>query len=305
MKTTVECFPCLLRQSMQVAQVSKCSGQDHFRLLQSVSELLATLDEKKSPPANAGPIYRRIAQITGCDDPYLDKKKSSMEEALRHLPELREEIRGRKGELVSAIRFAIAGNIIDFGAPHSFDIDATLARSRTEKLAVDHTGALIAAIESLGKGARVLYLADNCGEIVYDSLLVENLFDRGLDITVAVKEGPIINDALLEDGYAAGLHKFGRLITNGTRYPGTVLDECSGEFLECFASADLVISKGQGNFESLSRVEREIFFLLTIKCAVAGRHMAKLTGVAAKKLPGKGEMAVYFSRVCPSLEEKS
>jgi len=305
MKTKAECFPCLLRQCIQVARISNCSEKNHFRLLQSVSELLACLDETKSPPANAGPIYSRIAQITGCDDPYFDKKKSSMKEALNHLPDLREEIRGSEGELASAIRFAIAGNIIDFGAPRGFDIDTTLARSRTEDLAVDHTGALIDTIESLSRGASVLYLADNCGEIVYDSLLVENLFERGLDITVAVKEGPIINDALLEDGYAAGLNNFGRIITNGTRCPGTVLEECSREFLECFESADLVISKGQGNFESLSQVEREIFFLLTIKCAVAGRHMAKLAGVAVEKLPGKGEMAAYFSRLPGSLEEES
>lgn len=296
MKTKVECLPCLLRQSIQVARLTNCSEKNHFRLLQSVSALLASIDETKSPPANAGPIYRKIAEITECDDPYLEKKQNSMKEALAHLPELREEIRGKENELASAIRFAIAGNIIDFGALQSFDIDATLARSRTEELAVDHTGPFIAAIDNLDKGAKVLYLADNCGEIVYDGLLVENLFERGLDITVAVKEGPIINDALLEDGYTAGLNRFGRIISNGTRCPGTVLKECSVEFLECFESADLVISKGQGNFESLSRVEREIFFLLTIKCEVAGRHMAKLSGVSQEKLPGRGEMAVYYSR---------
>ncbi|MFW2366986.1 MAG: damage-control phosphatase ARMT1 family protein [Desulforhopalus sp.] len=297
MKTKVECLPCLLRQTIQVARLSNCSEKNNFHLLQSVSRLLAELDETKSPPANAAPIYSKIAQITGCDDPYLEKKKSSMEEALAHLPELREEIRGKDNELVSAIRFAIAGNIIDFGALETFDIEATLKRSRTEELAVDHIGAFIDTINTLPKGAKVLYLADNCGEIVYDSLLVENLFDRGLDMTVAVKEGPIINDALLEDGYSAGLNNFGRIISNGTRCPGTVLEECSPEFLEYFDSADLIISKGQGNFESLSQVKREIFFLLTIKCAVAGRHMAKLSGVALERLPGRGEMAVYHSNI--------
>lgn len=295
MKTKVECLPCLLRQAIQVARLSNCSEKNHFRLLQSVSGILASIDESKSPPANAGPIYNKIAELTGCDDPYSEKKKNSMIEALLHLPELREEIRGKDSELISAIRFAIAGNIIDFGALESFDIEATLVRSRTEELAVDHIAELIETIDSLDKGAKVLYLADNCGEIVYDSLLVENLFRRGLEITVAVKEGPIINDALLEDGYTAGLNNYSRIITNGTRCPGTVLEECSREFLSFFESADLVISKGQGNFESLSQTEREIFFLLTIKCAVAGRHMAKLTGVAEERLPGKGEMAVYHS----------
>lgn len=295
MKTHVECLPCLLRQTIQVARLSNCSEKIHFRILQSVSSLIAKLDEKKSPPENATIIYQEIARITGCEDPYRQKKELSTRQALKRLPALRKEIKGTAGELCAAIRFAIAGNIIDFGALETFDIDATLERSRTEKMVVDCTALLLDRIDKLQKKAKVLYLADNCGEIVYDSLLVECLAERGFDITVAVKDGPIINDALLEDGYAAGLDKYGKIITNGTRCPGTVLADCSEDFLTCFSSADLIIAKGQGNFESLSEVDREIFFLLTVKCPVAGRHMAELAGVDEKRLPGRGEMAVYCS----------
>jgi hypothetical protein len=248
-----------------------------------------------SPPANAGRIYRAIADISGCEDPYLLLKRMSNEQALKILPGLRREIRGSATEFAAAVRFAIAGNIIDYGASATFDILGALEKSRSIPPAIDHSAQLLARVTKLAKGGKVLYLADNSGEIVYDLLLIEYLFRHGLDVTVAVKDGPIINDALMADALAAGLDSFSRIISNGTRCPGTVLAECSRQFLEVFAAADLVISKGQGNFESLSEVDREIFFLLTLKCPVAARHMAEQAGVDATRLPGKGEMAVYFS----------
>ena len=112
---------------------------------------------------------------------------------------------------------------------------------------------------------------------------------------MAVKDGPIINDALREDALAAGLDRYARIISNGSRCPGTVLADCSPEFRQVFANADLIIAKGQGNFESLSEVDREIYFLLTVKCPVAARHMAQLAGMDEARLPGKGEMAVFHS----------
>ncbi|MCP4340484.1 MAG: DUF89 family protein [Desulfobulbaceae bacterium] len=295
MKTHADCLPCLLRQALQVARLNNCSEEQQLQILQAVSSVIAGLDVLKSPPASANPIYQKIAEITGCEDPYFQKKIASNEEAIKILPGLRLEIEGTEHELASAVRFAIAGNIIDYGAFESFDIQAALDRSRTASLAVDHFPQLLEAIERLTKESEVLYLTDNCGEIVYDSLLLRYLHQLGVDITIAVKDGPIINDALLEDALAAGLDKFGRIISNGGRFPGTELEQCSTEFLDIFNRADMVISKGQGNFESLSEVNRDIFFLLTIKCAVAAQHMAELSGVSGDMLTGNGEMAVYYS----------
>jgi hypothetical protein len=295
MKTHVECLPCLLRQALQVARITNCSEEQQLHIVQAVCSLIANMDMEKSPPANAAPIYQRIAQITGCEDPYYNKKSESNEQAMRIVSSLRQEIRGSDQELSSAVRFAIAGNIIDYGAFENFDIKTALKRSRTAQLAVDHLAHFFDALNRLKKGSTLLYLTDNCGEIVYDSLLIENLYRRGFEIVIAVKDGPIINDALVEDALFAGLDKYGRIITNGCRYPGTELDECSEQFLDIFNSADLVIAKGQGNFESLSEVDRPIFFLLTLKCPVAARHMSALNGLSADKLAGKGEMAVYYS----------
>ena len=274
MKTNADCLPCLLRQALQVARITNCPEDKQLHILQAVSSVIALLDITKSPPASANLIYQKIAEITGCEDPYHDKKMASNEQALKIVPGLRREIKGTDHELLSAVRFAIAGNIIDYGAFETFDIEAALERSRSASLAVDHFSQLCDALERLTTGSKILYLTDNCGEIVYDSLLIEYLHQHGFDITIAVKDGPIINDALLEDALAAGLDKYGRIITNGGRFPGTELEECSQQFLDIFNAADMVISKGQGNFESLSEVERDVFFLLTVKCAVAAQHMA-------------------------------
>ena len=295
MKTNVECLPCFLRQALQVARITSCSEARQLCILQAVSSVIAGLDVRKSPPANATPIYRKIAEITGCEDPYYQIKRASNEQAMKIVSGLRQEIQGTEHQLSSAVRFAIAGNIIDYGASEVFDVEAALERSRSTKLAVDDFSQFHVAIKRLKKNSKILYLTDNCGEIVYDSLLVECLYQRGFDITIAVKDGPIINDALAEDAIGAGLDRFGRIITNGGRFPGTELEECSPEFLELFNAADLVISKGQGNFESLSEVDRDVFFLLTIKCAVAARYMAELSGVNVDRLRGQGEMVVYYS----------
>ncbi len=296
MKTEVDCLPCFVRQSLQVARNAECSPALQLRVVQKIAAIVASLDTHLSPPANAGSIYQAIAEITGCEDPYRRLKTISNAEAIKTVPILRREIEASASPLPLALRFVIAGNCIDYGAFAGVDIMAALDKCRTSPFAVDHIARLRDRIVSLKKGAVLLYLTDNSGEIVYDILLIEYLFRRGFCIIIAVKDGPIINDALLEDALAAGLDRFGRIISNGSRCPGTVLDQCSVEFRQIFASADLVISKGQGNFESLSEVDREIFFLLMLKCGVAARHMAELAGVDVVHLPGQGEMAVYCSK---------
>ena len=295
MKIHGECLPCLLRQTLRTARLTHCSADAQIEIVQAVARIIAEMDPLQSPPAIAELVYHTIAERTGCEDPYYQTKRASNAQALPIVTGLREELRATEQELLLAVRFAIAGNIIDYGAFATFDIDAALARARSAKLAVDHFAAFKTALNQLVAGSTILYLADNCGEIVYDGLLVEYLHRRGFSLIIAVKEGPIINDALVEDALEAGLDKFGRIITNGGRFPGTELARCSPQFLKYFTTADLVIAKGQGNFESLSEVDRDIFFLLTIKCPVAAQHMAKLTGLTPERLPGKGEMAVYYS----------
>lgn len=294
MKTAVDCLPCYLNQVIRVARFQGCSEEIEKKLVLAVSSHLPKMDMSKSPPENSMEVYRLISEITGNEDPYLEIKRQENSAALARLPQLKERIGKASNPLKEAVYYAIAGNLIDYGAPTDLDADALFANRQQRELAIDHREVFLNRVNELGAGAKVLYLADNCGEIVYDSLVIELLYDAGLQIVVAVKERAIINDALKEDAQAAGLDQFARIISNGIVCPGTVLDMCSLEFKKEFETADIVISKGQGNFETLSENEKDIFFFLTIKCAVVGHHMKKLAQYKGE-LPGQGEMVVFYS----------
>ena len=297
MKSAVDCLSCFMKQALRVARISSKDEAVHLEAARAVAALLPQMDMSLTPPENAVAVYATIAGITGCTDPYLTIKKVSNDQALALLPDLIRQVEKSELPLTAALRLAIAGNIIDYGALHSFDVAAAMERVRTLGLAIDDGGQLVERACRLPAGSKVLYLADNCGEIVYDLLVLRALVDLGLEVTVAVKEGPIINDALMADALSCGLDRYARIISNGTACPGTPLLSCSAEFLEAFRGADLILSKGQGNFETLSEAVVEnkagIFFLLTVKCPVVGIHLARLSGKDPAELPGHGEMVLF------------
>jgi hypothetical protein len=284
-------------QALRVARISTADEVVHLDVARTVAALLPQMEMSLTPPENSVAVYAAIARVTGCADPYLAIKKASNDQALAILPDLLREVEQSEVPLLAALRLAIAGNIIDYGAMASFDVGAAMARARIIPFAVDASRQLLERVSRLPVRSSVLYLVDNCGEIVYDSLVIRCLVDLGLEVTVAVKEGPIINDALFADAMACGLDHYARIITNGTTCPGTPLASCSAEFLHVFQGADLILSKGQGNFETLSEAvsetEADIFFLLTVKCPVVGAHLARLTGKCLDELPGQGEMVLY------------
>ncbi len=293
MKMSVDCLACFLKQAQRVAQVGGMSEKVQYEVVQEVSKLTAEMDPRLTPPENSIKVYETISRMIGCDDPYISQKKQANKEAMELLPELRREVTASPRPLETAIRLSLGGNLIDLGASQSFDLTEGFEQCRTAPLVIDDLQKLLEKVEGLQKKAKILYLADNCGEIVYDSLIMEYLVAKGFEVVVGVKKAPIINDATMEDALEIGLDGFCTVIDNGTNCPGTPLEHCSLEFLHHFHEAALVISKGQGNFETLSETEREIFFLLTVKCQVVGRHLNRLTGIQLEKLSGNGEMVVF------------
>jgi len=166
------------------------------------------------------------------------------------------------------VRISIAGNIIDFALSDELvDLWATVERVLAAPLAVDDMAALRAALDTAD---RVLYLADNAGETVFDRVLIEAL---PLPVTYVVKGGPTLNDATREDALAAGLETCATIIDNGADAPGTILELCSEEFRQIYAAAPLIIAKGQANYETLSTAGPHVFCLLQVKCAVIGRDL--------------------------------
>lgn len=172
-----------------------------------------------------------------------------------------------------AIRLAIIGNIIDFGPNYRmFDIEKDVHVGKKQPFAMCDYSALKKAV---GQSDTILYIGDNAGEIVFDKLLVKTLKKP---VTFVVRDAPIINDATMEDTIQTGMDKAAEVISSGSELPGTVPHLCSKEFNELFNRATCIISKGQENYETLSEIDRPIFFLLKVKCPVIARHMGASVG---------------------------
>lgn len=273
MKTYYECLPCFSRQALTTLKYIEPELRE--KVMRDVMHMLGDLDYSLTPPFIAGEIYKIINKYTEISDYYAADKAASNEHVLEIFDELKGDIAKSGKPFVTAVKFAIAGNIIDFGAKHDFTIES-IHDELSQALSMELDEASILELkEAVDNAEKILYLGDNAGEIVFDRLLVEQLpKDK---VIFAVRGKPIINDALLEDAEKAGLTRIVKVIENGSSLPGTCLELCSDEFIQVFNEADLVISKGQGNYETLNEVDKNIFFLLKIKCnVVAGQLNGKI-----------------------------
>lgn len=269
MQTTLDCIPCLVRQTLEATRL--VSKDEEFQR-QIVKEVLATtsqMDFTQSPPAFAQLIHRHLRTATDNIDPYNKVKKIFNRVAKEILPDIKLKITSSTNPFEIALKAAIAGNVIDFGI--NGNITENDVRKAIEAILNSPIDGNISELQkSINKSQRILYLADNAGEIIFDSLLLEQLPTER--VIFAVRGKPILNDATKEDAEFAGIDKLAKIIDNGSDAPGTILADCSKEFIEHFHNADLIISKGQGNFESLSSCSKNIFFLMKVKCPVIASH---------------------------------
>jgi uncharacterized protein with ATP-grasp and redox domains len=282
MKTSLDCIACLVRQAAEAVKMSVSSDEERKRLMRNVLQWLGGVDFNQTPPAASQMIHRHLRECLSTHDPYRQAKDKQNDMAAELIPSIRKHIASSIDPLTMAVRYAIAGNIIDLGAKNKIgygEIYADLQSASMQPL----YGDIEAFKKAVQKAKTILYLADNAGEIFFDRLLIEQL--SGAEITMAVRGAPVINDATLADALAAGMDEIAEVIDNGSDAPGTLLEDCSAEFRRRFDEADLVIAKGQGNFESLSDEQREIFFLFRTKCPTISRHSGFCIGtyVAAKR----------------------
>ncbi len=289
MQTTLDCLVCFVRQARSAGLLATESPELRRRLIDAAGRYLASVDPALSPPENAVDLYRNFSRILQDPDPFARVKQESNRFALDLRDEMAERIAAAADPLLAAIRVAIGGNIIDYAAQHVFDAEKTMATCLEREFMIDDYAVLREQLASQGE-KEILYLCDNCGEIVFDGLLIRELQKQGSRVTAAVREHPIINDATLEDARTCGLDRICPVITNGTGCPGTPLVDCSAEFRHHFASADIIISKGMGNYETLSEEAAPIFFLFTVKCSEVARDLTRKKGLAPDLLTGTGEM---------------
>jgi len=269
MKTTLDCIPCFIRQALDTARMVMTDQSDHERIVRDVLHWAVGIDLDQSPPRMAQRIHRHLRQLTGNQDPYRAAKDYQNRMALTLLPNMRAKMADSPDSLLTAVRLAIAGNIIDMGV-HSKLTAAQLQASIQQALSDELVGYSEFLRRVMDNARRILYLTDNAGEIVFDRLLIEVLGPER--VTVAVRGAPVINDATSVDAHAVKLDEIVAVTDNGSDAPGTLLDDCSAGFKRQFTASDLILAKGQGNFETLSDVRAPVVFLFQAKCPVIASH---------------------------------
>ena len=272
MKTYQACIPCIMNLMESTLNKTDMDNLSRQMILDKF-ELDWTKTDMSLPPAlTAGLIYQKLLQETDQDDLFKDHKKSSIQEALKLYPSLKTLVEQARDSLDIAIRISALGNILDAGNPNSYNIDEEIARLFDDRIWGD---SLEIFRKKLSDADSLLILADNAGEAVFDKVLIEAL---NVPVIYAVKSAPAFDDALLIDARQAGIDKVAKLIESGTPYLGTYIPSCTPEFQDLFQNSPLVLAKGQANFETLNDNNRDIFFLLKVKCDVISKEIGYPVG---------------------------
>lgn len=274
MKTEIECFPCFLRQTVIALRQLRGIEDVQQEIFHDVLSIMKKTDMSKPPAYITTFIHRAIRDRLGLD-PFKEIKHDYNAVAMGLYPELKEKVAASHDPLWTAARLAIAGNIIDFGIFTSVNIADSVDKALKETIAVDDYASFR---EAVAEASTVLYLLDNSGEIVFDRLLIEELLLMGKKVKAVVKGSPVLNDATMIDAHQTGLNSVCEVVDNGSDAIGTILDWTSPEFQRHFQSADLIISKGQGNFETITGTKKKTYFLFQAKCDVVSKYLGILSG---------------------------
>lgn len=269
-----KCTYCVIRSFEKLLEKHPVKEADKENITRKFLEYIANVDYNTSAPRASRDLHAMIRKALNDNDPYKQEKVKINDYLLSKYDEFKQIVEKSGNRFDTALRLAIAGNIIDFGPSQNFDVDGTIKRVLSSPIAIDQSKELEKRIT---KAEKILYLADNAGEIVLDKLFIETINHPNL--IVAVRESPVINDVTLEEASYVGIDKLCRVITNGYDAPSTLLEKASKTFLKEYNEADLIISKGMGNFEGLMNIEdQRIFFVFMVKCQYIGDMVGAMNG---------------------------
>ncbi|MFW6289598.1 MAG: damage-control phosphatase ARMT1 family protein [Mariniphaga sp.] len=262
-----ECLICQVKSLEKRIEKYKIPVDRRNQVVSQIIKEIAAIDlETAVSPEITRNILCRLKKESTVEDPYSTEKEEGNAEMMVRYEEFRNRVLSSENPFDTALRLAIAGNIIDFGPGHAFDVAVTIDKVLASAFAIDHSQQLYAKIE---KAKTILYLGDNCGEIVLDKLFLETI--KKPDVWFAVRGKPVLNDATEKEARDVGIHQVAEIISNGDDAPSTLLHRVSPQFLELYHKADLIISKGMGNYEGLMlENDPRLFFLLMVKCPVIG-----------------------------------
>ncbi len=266
MRIQTECLHCLLRQVTDAVLMTDADEETRHNIMMKEIEFLSHYNDYASPPHIAGPMHKCVREMSGCFDPYCNIKEKDMATAANNFPLVEEYISTKDDPLYWGVKAACAGNTLDSAANPGGSFKESMEAELDTPYGICDIELLR---ERLGTAKKVLILADNSGETYFDVLMLRALGD--VEIIYAVRDCPSINDATVEIAERSGISEYARIISSGSTAPGTILDEATDEFRAIFDAADVVISKGQGNYEALDDAGREIFYLFKVKCPVISK----------------------------------
>ncbi len=285
MNISPECLSCIFHQALRVTQVLGLDSKESKALLDMAAGHLPTFSLTKTPPENATPLYEDMASFLGRKDIYHDIKVASIEKARTLIPQCELYLEKSDDKFLTATKIAVVGNVIDLASEVMYDVEEEVTKVMHHQFAIDDTKALYRQLTTTKK---LVYLADNAGENVFDAIyirVIKQLFP-GIDIYYFVRGNPIINDLTKSDlDEDDSLWQLTTVVDSGVPTPGLVYDLMKPDAQKIFDDADCIISKGMGNYECLSENSTHpLFFLLKIKCNVVSHSLnRKLGAIICKK----------------------
>lgn len=278
MRLKPDCIICNLNI---IFRTLKIINKDENFLIENMKKVIrgiSKVNKKLFPPELGGIVYKIVINSTNVKDPYKDIKRKQNNLILNNYFNLRQTILNTKDPLFEAVKFAVIGNVIDLGINEVVDFEEDIKNSLKRRIAINDYNLLERDLKS---SKSVLYIGDNSGEIVFDKLLISLIKEiyPDIDITFACRSEPIINDVLIKDALQVGIDEYAKVISSGMSLPGTILKYVNNEFIEELKRSDLVIAKGQGNFEGLEEEKMEkTYFLLKAKCNVVADYLGCRVG---------------------------
>lgn len=268
MELCLDCLPCLMKQALDAARKTTDDVEIHRAVMEETLSLLEHYPNYLNSPDLARAIHASVKGHTGSFDPYSAMKQGDLASAKALVPYLKEFLTERETSLYWTMKVSAVGNNLDAAVYSNLDVKRCIEQELDKPFAICDLDRME---EKLQSASRVLIIGDNAGEAVFDKIMIEAL-PKHLHVTYAVRREPIINDVTVAEATEAGIGEVARILPSGCTAPGTMLGECSEEFLEVYRNSDLIISKGQGNYEALSE-EQDLFFLLKAKCPVLARRL--------------------------------
>lgn len=286
MKAVAECTYCYLKQAHTSLSLVLKDEEKILAYLKKLFPLIKTFSLDKTPCEYSTMVLKEVNQLLNVADPYAEGKKMSNTMALKWEDHLRRLVRSSREPLQTAIKLSVAGNVIDLGIKEQFDIKKSIEQILSQGFNIDDSDIIIQKVNK-DSNLNILIIGDNAGEILFDKILVEELLKYTPHVIYVVKGGPVLNDALLEDAEAVGMMGLCKIIETGNDWAGVIKEKSSEEMKEHLKKADIIIAKGQANYETLTETHYPVFYTLKAKCPPVANHLGvKVGDLVCKYLPG-------------------